>query len=65
MILKTIRNCIADLPCISFEQYFTQYVFDIQDMNIEEEVKFMITNNFLNTASLYGAIKQDEDKLSW
>lgn len=65
MMFKEVQNCIDNLPCISFEQYFTHYVFDIQDMNIAEEVKFMVNNNFLDSKTLDRIVKQEEERLSW
>lgn len=47
-MLKTIKQTISDLPCISFEQYYAEYVMDVQDKCINSEVKHMVQSNILN-----------------
>lgn len=53
-MLETVKETIKNAPCISFREYFTQYVFAVQDANIDDEVTFLLRNNsidvnFLNT----------------
>lgn len=51
-MLETIKSSIKDLPCISFEEYFTSYVMQMQDINIDNEISFLLRNNFLNVCSV-------------
>lgn len=44
-MLETVKQLINDSPFITFEQYFHQYVMNVQDVNIDNEVAFMIQNN--------------------
>lgn len=58
MMLETIRSEIQNTPCISFEQYFSQYVTQVQDENIEQEMKFFSSNNILDIHILDQMIHQ-------
>jgi len=44
-MLETVKQTIIESPCISFGRYFTEYVLDIQDRNIDNEVTFLLRNN--------------------
>lgn len=44
-MLEMVKIAIKDSPFISFGQYFTEYVFQVQDMSIENESKFVYRNN--------------------
>lgn len=57
LILATLQQQINDLPSISFEEYFTMYVLQMQDINIADEFHFLLRNNFLTTI--------DVDKLTF
>lgn len=48
-MLETIKQTIKNVPFISFEEYFIQYMMDIQDSSIDDEVSFMLKNNSLTT----------------
>jgi len=71
-MLETIKKIINDeaknAPFISFEQYFTRYVMQVQDENIDLEVAQLLRRNVTaNTISAMidqeqGAFNQD-DKL--
>lgn len=56
-MLETVKSTINNLPSISFEEYYTQYVMQMQDMNIDNEVSFLLRNNCLTSL--------DIDKLSF
>lgn len=58
MRLQTIKTEISNLPYISFEEYFHQYVFSVQDSNIDDEMHFFVNNNFLSPETLSNAIGQ-------
>lgn len=51
-MLETILQTINNIPSISFEEYFTNYVMEIQDANIDSEVSFLLRNNFLASADI-------------
>ena len=53
-MLETIRELIADVEAdsIDFSQFYTEYVMSIQDENIEEELKFLVSNNKLTPMNL-------------
>ena len=53
-MLETVRELIADVEAdsIDFLQFYTEYVMSIQDENIEEELKFLVSNNKLTPMNL-------------
>ena len=59
MHLETVKRCIDDSPCISFEQYFMQYVLDIQDKNINYEMQFLLRNSFLDSVMMSRIIEDE------
>ena len=62
-MLEMISKAIAELPELTFEQYFQNYVTSVQDNNIENEVQFILRNNFLNVMSVAKLI--DTSVNSW
>ena len=66
-MLETIKKDIQSLPCILFEQYFQKYIIKIQDISIENEIKFMLKNNFLNSVSINRLLNdiQSRGGLDW
>lgn len=61
-MLETIKNIINDeaknAPFISFEQYFTRYVMQVQDENIDLEVAQLLRRNV--TANTISAMIDQE-----
>ena len=53
-MLETLRKLIADVEAdsIEFSKFYTEYVMNIQDENIEEELKFLVSNNKLTPMNL-------------
>ena len=51
-MLETVLQTINNVPSISFEEYFTEYVMEIQDANIDSEVSFLLRNNFLASSDI-------------
>lgn len=47
-MLETVKHDIINSPCISFREYFTRYVFQVQDENIDSEVTFLLRNNSID-----------------
>ncbi len=58
-MLEVIKHIIKELPCISFEQYFQNYVMKVQDSSIDSEVSFLIRNNFPSINSMIKLINQE------
>lgn len=58
-MLATIKTSIKNSPCICFEQFFNEYVMDVQDSNIDEEVDFLLRNNFLDSYMLSRLVESD------
>lgn len=54
---------MADLPSISYEQHFHNYVMYIQDTNISEELKFAFRHNFLDAASINRLLNDYQERL--
>ena len=51
-MLATVKNEIANLPDITFEQYFMEYIMEVQDANIDKEMKFMTGRNMLKPLAM-------------
>lgn len=48
-MLHNIKHYIRyKLPCISFEEYYVNYVSQIQDMNISCELDYLMKHNTMN-----------------
>lgn len=57
MRLPTIQKELKK-PYIPFEEYFQNYVFEIQDRNINGEMKFFVQNNFMSPKTLAKIVEQ-------
>jgi hypothetical protein len=57
MRLETVKTEIQNLPYISFGEYYQDYVFQIQDSNIDDEMKFFMNHNFLSPKNISRAIE--------
>lgn len=58
MMLETIRTCIDNISDASFESYFMQYLFYVQDNNIEDEVRYVTHQNSLSIITMDKLIQQ-------
>lgn len=58
LMLATIKQCISDLQAdtSSFQQYFTNYVMEVQDRNIDQELAYMLTHNVVDVQFVDRAI---------
>lgn len=56
-MLDTVKQCIKDVPDISFQQFFQMYVTSVQDSNIDREVSYLINRNILGVNSMGVLIK--------
>ena len=62
-MLQTIKDFIQNLPDESFQDFYTHYIMQVQDSNIEEEFRFLITHNNLDVLSVDKLISKDLGKL--
>lgn len=52
MRLSNIQNLISSIKYDSFPEYFMQYIMQVQDKNIDLELKRLISRNQLNVNSM-------------
>ena len=62
-MLQTIKDYINNLSDESFQNFYTHYIMQVQDSNIDEEFKFLITHNNLDILSVDKLISNDLGKL--
>lgn len=57
-MLATIKRSISEVQAdtSSFQQYFTNYVMDVQDRNIDQELAYMLTHNVVDVQFVDRAI---------
>lgn len=41
-MLETVKACIAELPDISFNEFYIQYMMAVQDVNIDLEIQMKL-----------------------
>ena len=51
-MLSTVKQYIAELPSISFYEYYQRYIFNVQDQNISAEVASIKTDDILSLEKL-------------
>lgn len=61
-MLETVKKLI-DAPYISFENYFQQYVMEVQDESIKNEIEFLLRNNFPSANSMIKLINTEIESL--
>jgi len=57
-MLETIKRLIKE-PCISFGQFFQNYVMSVQDESIKQEISFLLRNNFLSANAMEKLINKE------
>lgn len=62
-MFQTIKDYINNLSDESFQNFYTHYIMQVQDSNIDEEFKFLITHNNLDVLSVDKLISNDLGKL--
>lgn len=53
-------------PYISFDQYFTNYVIEMQDMNIDDEIEYALKSNIFDSGAVIkisSSIQKEWDKI--
>lgn len=62
-MLRIIREAIDSIPDVPFNQYYANYIAEVQDRNIELEIKSLIRTNVLDPLSLSSIIQNTYEKL--
>lgn len=62
-MLDNIKSIIKELPDISFERYFVDYVMRVQDENIEEEIRYMRKVNSLDPLLIVRAVGDSFERM--
>ena len=57
-MLNTVYRLLHQ-PFISYEQFFQRYVMKVQDVSIENEIEFLLRNNFPSANSLSKLINKE------
>lgn len=63
-MLGTVKSYISNLPDIPFNRYFNNYIMDVQDDNIENEMKFLLSRNTLNIYMMDNIISETYRRLA-
>ena len=58
-MLETVKQTIHNSPCISFVEYFANYVMYVQDESINNEVSSLVRNNQLSAYVLNKVINKN------
>ncbi len=61
-MLETVKKLISS-PYIKYEQFFQNYVMKMQDEAIENEVAFLLRNNFPSANSMIKLINKEVGEL--
>lgn len=62
-MLETVKESIHNLPDISFQEFYSDYVMKVQDDNIDEEFRFLSSNNNLTPLSINRLISKSFERL--
>lgn len=62
-MLETIKQCIWNIPDISFNQFYIRYILAVQDTNINNEFKYMIDHNTLDIGMMDNVIQSTYEGL--
>ena len=58
-MLETVKSYINDSSDISFEDYYQNYIFEVQDRNIEAEVRSVKPNDILSLDKLIARLHKE------
>lgn len=47
-MLETVKVTISERHQLPFNEYFNRYVAEVQDQAIDNEIEFIVRNNFLD-----------------
>lgn len=62
-MLETVKKAISELPKESFNQYYMNYILEIQDKSIDEEFKYLRRHNKLDILNIDRWISSYLDRL--
>ena len=62
-MLKTIKEYISNLPMVSFERFYINYIMQIQDENIEREMQYLSNKNLLDVKRMENSIVKEVERL--
>ena len=62
-MLETVKQKILEPPTKTFNEIFVSYMMDVQDRNIEEEFRFLRSNNNLTPLSVATLLKIQSERL--
>jgi hypothetical protein len=55
-MLDNIKQYISDLPDVDFDDYYQQYILDVQDINLSLEFKYSNISDHLSIEALLAKI---------
>lgn len=51
-MLEIVKSCIENLDTISFNLYFVNYIIKVQDINLENEFKYLESHNCMSISKV-------------
>ena len=58
-MLETIKTYIDELPELDFDDYYQNYIFEVQDQNLELEVSSLKTADILSLDKLIAKLHKE------
>ena len=58
-MLETIKTYIDELPEMDFDDYYQNYIFEVQDQNLELEVSSLKTADILSLDKLIAKLHKE------
>lgn len=62
-MLEIVKQKIENLGDLRFDLFFHDYVMNVQDMNIQKELDYLISNNDLTPIKIHRLVNQDMERL--
>lgn len=62
-MLENIKEAIQNLPTTPYPEFFHQYVMEVQDMSIGNEILSLVRNNNLDMVMMARVIKDNYERL--
>lgn len=62
-MLTIVKKYIEALPDTSFEQFYVNYIMQVQDENIEREMEYLSSKNILNIPAMENSIVKEIERL--
>ncbi len=64
-MLETVKSCMNNILNTSFDKYFLQYVMEVQDSMIAEELSYMLKYNVVDVKLVDRAISDAVKELKY